>query len=860
MAGFPLFAEGQVGALYPPNLLLFKFLPADLAISWSIVFHLAWASCGMYFYIRSLGLQTWSALGAGLVFSFSGFIFGHLSHPSVIAATSWLPWLILFLDQLQKNRNRGERGAIWYFLATCAIAVQFLAGSVQIAFLNALLYSAIGILGALLWNQVPQEPGDSLVRRVAKRLETIAVATVMPLLLGAAIAAVQLIPTAELIQYSVRGGTSFDFFASYSLSPSTLQGLFFPFFQGEPSEATGEFWPYVGFVPLLLAVAAPFIRRDRRTTAFVGLGLVALVLALGGNTPIYRLVYALPLFGMFRVPARYLLLFSFAVAVLCAIALDELVRRLASNSGRKWVPTLLLPLGLAAVVLISTQPLDVWLQVWRVMPFGLALGFGAFIWRARRSQTERRVLGAFVTGLVLVDLACFGAPFLSTIDSLTPRSYVDSVPRSISSLPIDAEPERILTEVSEFPSVPALRGSLFPNTALIYGWSSSQAYTSLSFARHELYMNNLSPAMVNLANIRYIFVPLEPRSASRSMLPGGSLAVDFLGDEIGVFPTRASEIRITSFTEQAAMMPDGAVVAEIDVRFEDGTVRTFPMRIGVDTADWDYDRKSALKEIAHSRGVVARSFPAYWRSFGRAFEGHDYVARFPLSAEDQAKLIVGIKVRPVVAESRLTVENVEMSTVSDQLLPGSYPLTLTNSSERLDLTPAFMSDTVAVWENKNRLPRALVVHQADVVGDKTAFERMNQGPFSPQRVVLLSEGESLTVTANLDPSWTSAQVTQYGPEQVDITAETPTAGYLLLTDSWYPGWIATVDGQPAPIYRADLIFRAVPIGPGRHAIQFVYRPISLIVGAGISIAGLIGTAAVALVLARAPLSIATRSS
>ncbi|MCI0477748.1 MAG: hypothetical protein L0Y55_16010, partial [Anaerolineales bacterium] len=56
LAGFPLLAESQVGALYPINLLLYKFLPTHHALSFNILLHIAWAGCGMYVFTRTRGI------------------------------------------------------------------------------------------------------------------------------------------------------------------------------------------------------------------------------------------------------------------------------------------------------------------------------------------------------------------------------------------------------------------------------------------------------------------------------------------------------------------------------------------------------------------------------------------------------------------------------------------------------------------------------------------------------------------------------------------------------------------------------------------------------------------------------------
>jgi hypothetical protein len=122
--------------------------------------------------------------------------------------------------------------------------------------------------------------------------------------------------------------------SSYSMPLDFLPHFIFPLWQGEPSEGiNNEYWAYVGFAPLVLATLAVFLRRDRRTIFLALFALGALSLAVGEANPAYGLIYQLPGFSFFRVPARYLLLFVFAGALLCAIAFDELSNRLAH--GRK---------------------------------------------------------------------------------------------------------------------------------------------------------------------------------------------------------------------------------------------------------------------------------------------------------------------------------------------------------------------------------------------------------------------------------------------------------------------------------------------------------------------------------------------
>jgi uncharacterized membrane protein YfhO len=85
----------------------------------------------------------------------------------------------------------------------------------------------------------------------------------------------------------------------------------------------------------------------------------------------------------------------------------------------------------------------------------------------------------------------------------------------------------------------------------------------------------------------------------------------------------------------------------------------------------------------------------------------------------------------------------------------------------------------------------------------------------------------------------SASITDYRPERVVIEAHLDEAGLLLLTDAWYPGWHATVDGQRASVCRADLLFRAVELEAGSHRVVFEFRPHTLWLGGAASASGLV---------------------
>jgi hypothetical protein len=155
-----------------------------------------------------------------------------------------------------------------------------------------------------------------------------------------------------------------------------------------------------------------------------------------------------------------------------------------------------------------------------------------------------------------------------------------------------------------------------------------------------------------------------------------------------------------------------------------------------------------------------------------------------------------------------------------------------NAFQSLALGPYRLvhSGDVKIYENLRALPRAFMAPRAEVVRDEAAARaRLADPNFDVAGSVILAEGET-----KAGSSGAAVSVTAYAPESVRLTAQG--AGYLVLTDAWYPGWTATLDGAPAPILRADLMFRAVFVPEGLHTVELRFEPAS--VRAGLWVSGL----------------------
>ena len=146
-----------------------------------------------------------------------------------------------------------------------------------------------------------------------------------------------------------------------------------------------------------------------------------------------------------------------------------------------------------------------------------------------------------------------------------------------------------------------------------------------------------------------------------------------------------------------------------------------------------------------------------------------------------------------------------------------------------------------VYANRRALPRVFVVPSAEVVPtDEDAIRRLADPRRDPLASVVLAEPYELPPSAVFSRT---AELAAYGPNALRIRLGGEGAGFVVLTDTWMPGWRAWVDGSPRPILRANHLMRAVPVAPGDQAIDMAYEPEAFRVGVCLSLVGLAAVAA-----------------
>ena len=153
---------------------------------------------------------------------------------------------------------------------------------------------------------------------------------------------------------------------------------------------------------------------------------------------------------------------------------------------------------------------------------------------------------------------------------------------------------------------------------------------------------------------------------------------------------------------------------------------------------------------------------------------------------------------------------------------------------------AFLED-MKIYVNRDVLPRAFLARGVEVVPNLAdAVDRMGQAGWDPQATAVAVSGDvppSLAFTATGDPGTT--EMVLEGNQRVVVDTQTTGPRLLVLTDSYYPGWRATIDGQTVPIYEVNLMFRGVVVPAGAHQVVFTYQPMSWKIGLAGSALGIV---------------------
>jgi hypothetical protein len=841
--GAPLAANMHSAAFFVPALPL---LLAPTPAMWDayLLARLLFAGVATFAVLRLFHVGAPGAIGAAAAFMLSGAFLFWLN-VSWLSIEVLIPFLVYAVERLIR------RPAGWWVLGLgLACGAAFLGGMPESTFVVLGFTGAVAAfrLGGLLAAGTPW-------RDVGRRAAVLAAAAG----LGAGTSAVLLLPFGEYLDHSWHQHTPATAVGLRYFPLRALITLIAPYVDGPPLQSAPVVVYYTGLVAVTLAVIGVFTRRERSDwTRFCLLAAAVLALAKAYGAGL-NWIGSLPLFALVDFPKHLGVVICFAVAVLAGLGLDAVER------GRVAVPVAIagpLVAQAGAIALLGIHGSAIGARLgpgYFVRGLGVAAGLAAAIQVALLVPAITR-RGVRVAALACVALLLGELVYLAPKPARPHRHPSDTAPPAVELVRQDRSAFRVF----------GVDGVLYPNASSYFDFADIRALDALYPARYLRYVHELvnptvfdrftggrsssvvveqpsrcgSNPWFDLLGVKYVFAPRGWPLAECAGNPGfGWLAWNVLNT------VSAPLTGPSTFVIDGVKRPVVFQHPPSEVRFDfrpEPRHRALSFSVALDPRVWAPDKGDGVQfEMAiTAAGQRRRVFSRWVDPKNNPNDRHWIRASIDLAPYSGREIEVELSTQPGAANvwdwAGWGDLRVEGEADPAARYAGQYALAYDGE--------------LRVFRNATAMPRAFVVHRVEVApGPDAALRRLKRLGFDPATTVVLEgfpAGAAATFRPGSGPALVPAAVAHDGDGQVTVRTAASAPGVLVLTDVFYPGWVATVDGAPAPIYPADYAFRGVVVPAGEHIVEFAYRPTSFAAGAAISGASLLVLVALAVVTRR----------
>jgi Bacterial membrane protein YfhO len=725
-----VFADVLYQSFYPPSLILLSIFPNTFGFNLFLLIHYALAGLFVHLYLGSLRLTNYSAFVGGLIFMLCGFMTAHKSHEYILSAAVWLPLTLHFIHRYAERLRVLDLG-----YAAVPVALSVLAGFPQIA-----LYSTVVAIAYVpfCFARTPSMQG------LKTKVVHIVFAEFVVLGIGGLLGSLPLFSVAATLPAFTRERITYGMFTSDNFPPFQLLTFLIPNLFGgvnrqipdyapDTTVFVAEVYAYLGILPLTLALAGLSAwRTARRELKFwSAVAVIALLMSFGGATPIYLLLFRVPVYNLFRVPARHLFEVGLALSVIAAIGLDNLLTKAnAATLARRAFAQISLLLGIAILAVVALRSLaEGW---WYLIPDSVHVNY---------LYTFGAVKQAIIRNLSW-DSPSLVMPFL--FFALTGGILFLLARRRLRVIALIAIPILILADTF----FAARRMYDNPSTALMYG-SASRPESEILRSSH------------------------------------------FDRDHYRLFPVDF----------------DIGPMARLTSTYHLSTIYPYPL----------LNVLSALP--------VINDYGPFWPKRYQAVTGFNAGGGMPMANLQNYKMLSFLGTRYLMvlsAETRQAIEKVTLKMESGR--------EATKVFSPIAVTP----NGITIFENPTVLPRFRFVQRIRPAQDlDDALSWMNCPDFDPAE-------EAVVEGINTDLQMASGNILGEKLEATELQWEVETSGrsFFVVADSFFPGWTATVDGQPAPIYAVYGCVRGIQIQTaGRHRVEMRFVPPGLAAGLACTSAG-----------------------
>lgn len=871
--GQPLLAWGQLGFFTPLHVLL-RFLGIHplILLNISVVLYFLIGLMGMFVYVRKIRLSQYAASAAALIFAFGGFSIGHLNHVNFYTSTMLLPWLLLVVESLITKPK--IRTSLIVALVASAITLSGQPQVVTLTFLVAFIISFISFLSHIKNSSF----------NIRSSFITI-VFVIFSGLVGLSVSSFAILPLLEFLPSTERAA-GLDPLELYEFSypPWHAITLIFPYFFGNHDSYWGakgfqELAAFVGIVPLLMSgYALSQWHTQRRTrVAAILLFFVAISVMLGKYSPLYRYLVEEHLLKSVSVPGRFTFLFSIALALLCAVGIDDItsqIKRLRQRIVGILGSFLLMIVLFAPFFLYAPSDIAISQQLQRttlIFPLSTALAvLGAIAWvllflfqPANTSdkpdpkhvnvlndsyiQKNNRplIIPTCTVAIIAITLLSFGwnyNPLTDKEKALVKSPFEDSL---MSYQKTNGTPPR-----------------LYSNEKLLQDGYESTVITSSEITPT---LSVYQPIAISRREPLCFILPLSSSFRKDGNVTLG-LHTDLLSDPLSEITIDASLVEPDSeeaycFTN-IPQLPSEEVFLSVRSQYQSGvyvrladtpnSLSAYLVRVQQPTerqlvASQKHVRL-AIDQLVENKidrdlVILSRHLNAITNTSSARFIGalgirpyREFIER--MYAND-GEVIGGDGLH--VLERNRDLFNLAGVTHFIQLIKPGTNDRMNQAGFSIVETYKDSAGEFRLYENPNAYPKAFLIPKAIWKPgiDEVVYE-LRENNLDPTKIALLDgpippnnfpSGETISPTS-------SATITLYEPTRADVTITTDKDTVLVLSDTWTPQWQVLIDNKPSLSFSAFAVFRAAIVPAGTHTVSFRYDSPAVEKSKNITIAGI----------------------
>jgi hypothetical protein len=749
----------------------------------------------------------------------------------------WLPLTLYFIHRYAERLRIMDLG-----YAAVPVALSILAGFPQLT-----LYSALLVLAYLPLCIA----GSPLLRGWKTKLAHIGFATAVVLGIGGLLGCLPLFSVAETLPYLTRERLTYEMFTADNFSPWQLFTFFIPDLFGGVARHVPTYAlhtrvsgldPYVGLLPLTLALAGivAWRRVGREVRFWVAVAATALLISFGATTPIYRLLFYVPVYNLFRAPGRHLFEVNLALSIIAAAGLEFLLRHPITahldfaRLVRRTIVIMSLLFGSALVAAVtlrsvaegsfsqfltvpdSAKPIILrnlsWNSATMFMPllfFALTVGILVMLVRTRhRASVMIAIPILIVADLLAASHRMYDNPSTETLYRPVERPELaflkarqfDS--RHFRLFPVDFDYDIIGT----YPLLNMFYGLPVINDYTPFWLKRYRAVTGFAANGYMAPANLENYKVISLLGTRYLIV-LSP--ASKRYIEQATL--DLPESDVKVLAGLGADIWVgygASKTDQAGFIlrkPDNTEVSLIqaDVPLKPNTDYEVSFMA---EADADLNQTPLFIDLYAMPSYCSTDTTRWLEALGN--EPCRYRVVINSGAAAPARAFVRVYTQ---STSPIEVRDLQLKE-------------LERGRTKAFSAVAATANGITIFENPNALPRfrfARRVIPARNLDDALCL--MRQPGFDPADAAIVEGIDSGGDVA-------SGRILNERLEDTRLEWDVETSGrsFLVVADSFFPGWTATVDGKPAPIYAVYGCVRGVSIeSAGRHRVEMSFVPRTL---------------------------------